>query len=343
MLAGLIGFLGDFDLAEEAAQDAFAAAAERWPREGTPANPRAWLDDDRPQPRDRPHPPRSHARREDPPARRARGHGGRTGRDDDPGRAARARLHVLPSRARARRPGRADAADAGRPAHGRDRARVPGPRGDDGQAARPRQAQDQGGRDPVSRAAGPPAPRPARRGARGGLPRVQRGLWRARRPRGRGDPARARARRADARRARGARPARADAAERRPARRALRRRHGGPAPRPGSIALGPRPDRAGTRRARPRAGPRRTRPLRAPGGDRGAPRRRAAGLAADRGAVRRARARDRLAGGGAQPRRGDRGGGRRRGRPRPRGAPRPRRLPLPARHACGAAAPARSP
>jgi RNA polymerase sigma-70 factor (ECF subfamily) len=43
VLAGLIGFLGDFDLAEEAAQEAFAVAAERWPREGTPANPRAWL------------------------------------------------------------------------------------------------------------------------------------------------------------------------------------------------------------------------------------------------------------------------------------------------------------
>ena len=43
VLAGLIGFLGDFDLAEEAAQDAFAVAAERWPRDGTPANPRAWL------------------------------------------------------------------------------------------------------------------------------------------------------------------------------------------------------------------------------------------------------------------------------------------------------------
>jgi RNA polymerase sigma-70 factor (ECF subfamily) len=39
----LIGFLGDFELAEEAAQDAFAAAAERWPRDGTPGNPRAWL------------------------------------------------------------------------------------------------------------------------------------------------------------------------------------------------------------------------------------------------------------------------------------------------------------
>ena len=43
VLAGLIGFLGDFDLAEEAAQEAFAIAAERWPREGTPASPRAWL------------------------------------------------------------------------------------------------------------------------------------------------------------------------------------------------------------------------------------------------------------------------------------------------------------
>ena len=43
VLAALVGFLGDFDLAEEAAQDAFTAAAERWPRDGTPANPRAWL------------------------------------------------------------------------------------------------------------------------------------------------------------------------------------------------------------------------------------------------------------------------------------------------------------
>jgi RNA polymerase sigma-70 factor, ECF subfamily len=38
-----VGFLGDFDLAEEAAQDAFAIAAERWERDGPPRNPRAWL------------------------------------------------------------------------------------------------------------------------------------------------------------------------------------------------------------------------------------------------------------------------------------------------------------
>jgi RNA polymerase sigma-70 factor, ECF subfamily len=43
VLAVLIGFLGDIDLAEEAAQEAFAIAAERWPREGTPANPASWL------------------------------------------------------------------------------------------------------------------------------------------------------------------------------------------------------------------------------------------------------------------------------------------------------------
>jgi len=39
----LIGFLGDIDLAEEATQEAFAAAAERWPREGAPSNPSSWL------------------------------------------------------------------------------------------------------------------------------------------------------------------------------------------------------------------------------------------------------------------------------------------------------------
>jgi RNA polymerase sigma-70 factor, ECF subfamily len=43
VLATLIGFLGDFDLAEEAAQEAFAIAAERWPREGVPSTPGAWL------------------------------------------------------------------------------------------------------------------------------------------------------------------------------------------------------------------------------------------------------------------------------------------------------------
>jgi RNA polymerase sigma-70 factor (ECF subfamily) len=43
VLAALIGFLGDFDLAEEAAQEAFAVAAERWPRDGVPSSPGVWL------------------------------------------------------------------------------------------------------------------------------------------------------------------------------------------------------------------------------------------------------------------------------------------------------------
>jgi RNA polymerase sigma-70 factor, ECF subfamily len=43
VLATLIRLLGDFTLAEDAMHDAFAAAVERWPRDGVPANPRAWL------------------------------------------------------------------------------------------------------------------------------------------------------------------------------------------------------------------------------------------------------------------------------------------------------------
>src|SRR5688500_9859965 len=43
VLATLIRILGDFDFAEEALHDAFTSAAEQWPREGVPANPRAWL------------------------------------------------------------------------------------------------------------------------------------------------------------------------------------------------------------------------------------------------------------------------------------------------------------
>ena len=43
VLATLIRLLGDFDVAEEALHDAFRAALEQWPRDGLPANPRAWL------------------------------------------------------------------------------------------------------------------------------------------------------------------------------------------------------------------------------------------------------------------------------------------------------------
>src|ERR1700760_3461984 len=42
-LATLIRLVGDFDLAEDVLQEAFAAALERWPAMGAPSNPRAWL------------------------------------------------------------------------------------------------------------------------------------------------------------------------------------------------------------------------------------------------------------------------------------------------------------
>src|SRR5260370_35486364 len=43
ILSTLIRLLGDFDLAEEMLQGAYAVALQKWPSEGTPANPRAWL------------------------------------------------------------------------------------------------------------------------------------------------------------------------------------------------------------------------------------------------------------------------------------------------------------
>ena len=43
IVATLIRLLGSFELAEEAAQEAFAVALEQWPRQGVPANARAWL------------------------------------------------------------------------------------------------------------------------------------------------------------------------------------------------------------------------------------------------------------------------------------------------------------
>jgi RNA polymerase sigma-70 factor (ECF subfamily) len=43
VFASLVRLVRDLDLAEEALHEAFAAAVERWPRDGVPANPRAWL------------------------------------------------------------------------------------------------------------------------------------------------------------------------------------------------------------------------------------------------------------------------------------------------------------
>jgi RNA polymerase sigma-70 factor, ECF subfamily len=43
VVASLVGYLGDIEMAEDVSQEAFATAVERWPQEGTPANPTGWL------------------------------------------------------------------------------------------------------------------------------------------------------------------------------------------------------------------------------------------------------------------------------------------------------------
>ena len=62
-VAALIRALGDWDVAEEAVQDAFATALARWPRDGVPRDPRGVDRRGRPQPRDRPGPARARAAR----------------------------------------------------------------------------------------------------------------------------------------------------------------------------------------------------------------------------------------------------------------------------------------
>ena len=152
IIATVTRMVRDVGLAEELAQDALVAALETWPGAGVPDNPGAWLMTDRQAPRARP----------DPPARTACAQGGRDHPRDrvaargqharprcaarcgeggrDRRRPAAARLHRLPSGALHRCPRRAHAAPAGRPDHGRDRARLPGAGGDDRAAHRARQA-----------------------------------------------------------------------------------------------------------------------------------------------------------------------------------------------------------
>ena len=190
VLAALIGFLGDFDLAEEAAQEAFAVAAERWPRDGVPDHPGSLAGDDGAQPGDRPHPPRADAGGEDAAARGAEAAEDEMDETTLSRRAAGADLHLLPPGAGDRGAGGADPAHAGRAHDRRDRPRLPRARADDGAAAGAGQAQDQRRRDPVPGAARPPAARAAGGGAGGRLPDLQRGLRRgARRAGRRGDPA----------------------------------------------------------------------------------------------------------------------------------------------------------
>ena len=182
VLATLIRLLGDFDLAEEALHDAFRAALEQWPRDGVPANPRAWLvsagrfkaiDGMRRRARFDALDGRRRA------ARRAIADDGAVGgRRERRGRPAAADLHLLPPGAAAGRAGGADAARGLRPHDRGDRARVPHAGADAGAAHRARQGQDPRRAHPLSGAGAGRAAGAARRGAARDLPGLQRGLLR---------------------------------------------------------------------------------------------------------------------------------------------------------------------
>ncbi len=179
VFATLVRLLGDFDLAEEALHDAFRAALEQWPRDGVPANPRAWLvsagrfkaiDGIRRRARFDRDRRRRRAGRGDPRRRPV------LGRRRDRGRPAAPHLHLLPSRPVAGRAGRAHAARGLRPHHRRDRAGVSQRRAHAGAAHRARQGEDPRRPHPLPGAdAGRAARAPGQRAARR-LSRVQRGL-----------------------------------------------------------------------------------------------------------------------------------------------------------------------
>ena len=109
-LAILARVLGDLELAEDAVQEAFATARRTLAARRRAGQPRRLDRRDRAQPRDRPDPPRADARPQDASCSRAPSAIARRRGRRDPGRAARADLRVLPSGARDRGAGRADAA-----------------------------------------------------------------------------------------------------------------------------------------------------------------------------------------------------------------------------------------
>ena len=256
MLATLIRHVGDFQLAEDAVQDAFAAAVASWPRDGVPARPGAWITV-------------AARRRAIDRLRRDRAAGDRVerlaelaaagrGAGAPPERAERsvvrrpaaADLHLLPPGARDAGARGAHAAHARRPDHRRDRARVPRRarrRWRSGWCAR--SARSPTAHIPYRVPADDELPDRLRGVLRGRLPDLQRGLRRhggraarARRAVRRGDPARARCcaeLMPDDAEVCG--PAGADAAARRPPRRPRRRaRPLRRARRAGPLALGSR-------------------------------------------------------------------------------------------------------
>jgi RNA polymerase sigma factor (sigma-70 family) len=193
--------LRDIDLAEDAVQEAFVVALDRWPRDGLPENPGAWITAvARNRALDRLRRERRGAEKLEEFARTAPA----ADEGDDMDEIPDERLSLVfmcchPALALEARVALTLRLLGGLTTA--EIARVSRPGADDGAAARAREAEDPGGRDSVPRAAGAPLAGAARRRPRGAVPRLQRGLLgnggrvaRAAGARGRGDPARAGAR-----------------------------------------------------------------------------------------------------------------------------------------------------
>ena len=122
------------------------SALERWPRDGMPDNPGAWITHDGAQPRDRPAPPRARGCATKTEALRDASPSSRRWATDDDATIPDDRLRLIFTCCHPALPlrgaGRADAAHARRADHRGDRAGVPRRRADDGAAAGPREAQD---------------------------------------------------------------------------------------------------------------------------------------------------------------------------------------------------------
>ena len=191
VLALLVRRYGPFDACEDAVQEALLAAVRQWPETGVPENPRAWLltaasrrliDEFRSD--------AARRRREERDALRTNTPG-RTGSR----RLARAAVPVLPRGAVSAIADRSHPACGRRSDDRRDRERVPRPRGDDGAADQPREANDRRGGRALRAAGYGPGRTSARRRSAHALSDLQRGLHRqlrrsnpAARARARGDP-----------------------------------------------------------------------------------------------------------------------------------------------------------
>ena len=184
LIAGLARIVRDVGLAEELAQDALVAALEQWPESGVPDNPGAWLMATakhraidllrRSKRLERKHEELGHELEAAAGAGRAGSR--RRARRRRRRRPPAPRLHGLPPGALDRGARRAHAAPARRPDDRGDRARVPRPGADRRPAHRARQADARRGARPVRGPARRRARRPPVVGARGHLPRLQRGL-----------------------------------------------------------------------------------------------------------------------------------------------------------------------